>query len=752
MASLAPRSTPLPAPGAVFLSYASQDAVAARRICDALRAAGVEVWFDQSELVGGDAWDVKIKKQIRDCALFLPVISATTQARREGYFRLEWKLAAQRTHMMADGTPFVLPIVLDATHDADALVPEEFRSVQWTRLPGGDTSPAFVQRVRALGVEFSERPLSGPGGRDPVPPASGNMSLREPAAPASGPPPSAPAFRFAGRDYRDAVQLAAGLVRSWQEAANRWADGSILAWISQHARDEPMVSRLRAIAVAEKLDGPQQLAVALLALSPTLPLFWQGEVVTDEWMTARPELAARLCDSAVPHWLKELRGEDWLWDRAAHRATLLKELTGIGFEVDRAQVDRQIFRPMEAIVEDVRALVEQFPRSQEPVIDALLQQEDLSLAEAIVLLAAPREIFLPAGAESSQPRARRSAADEGGTGPVPAAPGRDDLTAIFGADGGGEYFDELRCLQGHAGPVQSVAFSPGMRWVASGSSDASIIAWDPHTGLEFRRLAGHSAAVQSVAFSPDGHCLASGSADASVRFWETNIGHELRRMNGHKASVRSVVFSPDGRQLVSGGADNCIVLCDVWSGQERLRLTGHDDWVSGVAFSPDGHRVASSSADGSVRLWDAESGREVRRFDGHAGTVHGVAFSPDGRCLASCGVDGTLRLWDLKSGREQRRLTGHSGAVHCAAFSPVKPWLASGSADHTLRLWDTNTGRELQRLESHTGVVRCVAFNQDGRRLASGSFDKSVRIWSLITGGSLGQPGVKPPLSGRATG
>jgi WD40 repeat protein len=48
--------------------------------------------------------------------------------------------------------------------------------------------------------------------------------------------------------------------------------------------------------------------------------------------------------------------------------------------------------------------------------------------------------------------------------------------------------------------------------------------------------------------------------------------------------------------------------------------------------------------------------------------------------------------------------------------------------------------------------VRCVAFNQDGRRLASGSFDKSVRIWSLITGGSLGQPGVKPPLSGRATG
>ena len=30
---------------------------AAKRICEALRAAGIEVWFDQSELRGGDAWD-----------------------------------------------------------------------------------------------------------------------------------------------------------------------------------------------------------------------------------------------------------------------------------------------------------------------------------------------------------------------------------------------------------------------------------------------------------------------------------------------------------------------------------------------------------------------------------------------------------------------------------------------------------------------------------------------------------------------
>ena len=69
---------------AVFLSYASQDAEAARRLCDALRAAGVDVWFDQSALRGGDAWDASIRRQIRECALFMPVISANTQAREEG--------------------------------------------------------------------------------------------------------------------------------------------------------------------------------------------------------------------------------------------------------------------------------------------------------------------------------------------------------------------------------------------------------------------------------------------------------------------------------------------------------------------------------------------------------------------------------------------------------------------------------------------------------------------------------------------
>jgi adenylate cyclase len=135
---------------AIFLSYASQDADAARRIGDALRAAGLEVWFDQSELRGGDAWDEMIRRQIAECALFIPIISAATAARLEGYFRLEWTLADQRTQRMARTKTFIVPVCVDATIESGSDVPESFVRVQWSRLPAGAMTPAFIERVRSL--------------------------------------------------------------------------------------------------------------------------------------------------------------------------------------------------------------------------------------------------------------------------------------------------------------------------------------------------------------------------------------------------------------------------------------------------------------------------------------------------------------------------------------------------------------------------------------------------------------------------
>ena len=161
----------------VFLSYSSQDADAARRICNALRSAGIEVWFDQSALRGGDAWDASIRTQIKECALFVPIVSASTNSRSEGYFRLEWRLAVERSLLMADDQAFLLPVLIDGTTEGSARVPDRFRERQWTRLDGDAAVAAFVGNVARL--------LQGaPGGPDAiaksqVPSAGGRPVMRK---------------------------------------------------------------------------------------------------------------------------------------------------------------------------------------------------------------------------------------------------------------------------------------------------------------------------------------------------------------------------------------------------------------------------------------------------------------------------------------------------------------------------------------------------------------------------------------------
>jgi TolB-like protein len=151
-------------PPTVFLSYASADREAARVLKDALPVFGLEVWYDESELGGGELWDQKIRKQIRDCDYFMPLISAQTEARHEGYFRREWRLAVERTLDMADDHPFLLPVVIDDTNQSGARVPEKFFSIQWLRVPGGRPTPALEVLCRRLvsGEAATSKPAPGP--------------------------------------------------------------------------------------------------------------------------------------------------------------------------------------------------------------------------------------------------------------------------------------------------------------------------------------------------------------------------------------------------------------------------------------------------------------------------------------------------------------------------------------------------------------------------------------------------------------
>jgi hypothetical protein len=132
---------------AVFISYAREDLAAVQRIKADLESAGITTWFDMDRLEGGDDFDRKIQRNIARCSYFIPVVSAATQRRLEGYFRREWSYAIDRVRNMADGALFILPVCIDTTNTADALVPDKFKALHFTQLPGGQVPPEFAQRL-----------------------------------------------------------------------------------------------------------------------------------------------------------------------------------------------------------------------------------------------------------------------------------------------------------------------------------------------------------------------------------------------------------------------------------------------------------------------------------------------------------------------------------------------------------------------------------------------------------------------------
>ena len=145
---LAPPERDMP-DNAVFISYAREDLAAVQRLRAGLAAAGLTVWFDLDQLEGGDDFDRKIQRNIARCSYFIPVVSATTQRRLEGYFRREWSYAIDRSRNMADDTLFILPVSIDDTDGGQAKVPEKFKALHFTRLPDGQVTPEFAQRLRA---------------------------------------------------------------------------------------------------------------------------------------------------------------------------------------------------------------------------------------------------------------------------------------------------------------------------------------------------------------------------------------------------------------------------------------------------------------------------------------------------------------------------------------------------------------------------------------------------------------------------
>jgi hypothetical protein len=135
-------------PGAVFLSYASEDRETARRIRAQLEAANIDTWMDEKRLQSGDAYEQKIRENIDDAAFFVALISRSFELpsrTRGGYVLKEWKWAEDVSLSRHKDDAFLQPLAIDDTPKGAGYIDQPYRSLHWAQLSDGRLAPEFVE-------------------------------------------------------------------------------------------------------------------------------------------------------------------------------------------------------------------------------------------------------------------------------------------------------------------------------------------------------------------------------------------------------------------------------------------------------------------------------------------------------------------------------------------------------------------------------------------------------------------------------
>ena len=288
-------------------------------------------------------------------------------------------------------------------------------------------------------------------------------------------------------------------------------------------------------------------------------------------------------------------------------------------------------------------------------------------------------------------------------------------------------------------------FSSDGRFLAAGG-DRIIYIWNLKSGIRFRTIHAHKSWIQSLAFSPDGKILASGSQDKTINLWNAEKGTLIKTFTGHMSWVNNVIFAPEGKLLASASIDGTIKLWDVQTGKLLQTIKMPKTFAMSLHFLPHKDVLVSLCADKVIRLWSIYTGKLTKTLNDKKESAWSISLSQDGQYLALNGAN-PVKIWNLNTGMPFKVQSEKNTFEPSAAFSPDGKLFALGACKKFdkmkqccikgyISLWDINKQVNLKVITVENGTVASMAFSPDGKTFASAVNSKkakgcTIKLWKI---------------------